>query len=547
VVSDPAVDSRAFDWQTAFPDVFGRGGFDVVVANPPYVRQELLGPIKPHLQSHFQSYHGMADLYVYFYELGIRLLRPGGRLAFVVTNKWMKAGYGEPLRRFLGQEAWVESVVDFGHAKQIFLDADVFPSILVARKPEEKPKPATARVCAIPREQLRIDDLSRQIEEEGFEVEAAQLTAEPWQLEPSGVTELLAKIRRQGVPLAEFAGMKPLMGIKTGCNDAFLIDTATKNALVKADPKCGEIVRPYVRGQDISRWSPDWAGLWMIALKSSENHAWPWADAGEQAEAVFAKTYPALHRHLDQFRDALIKRQDQGRYWWELRSCAYWQEFDNPKIVYQEIQFHPCYGLDESQQLGNNKTFFIASGNLYLLAVLNSPLMWWHNWRYLPHMKDEALTPVAFLMESLPIAKPTDGLHSQIEAMVGRSIEITTSQRAACRDLLDWLRMEHGIEKPSLKLQSPVELDSDAFVAEVKKVRGRKNPLTPAGLKSLREGYTHTIEPARALAVEALGLEHEISRLVNEAYGLSADEVRLMWQTAPPRMPIMALAGLASP
>ena len=116
------------------------GGFDAVISNPPYVRQEWIAEFKPYLQEHYRSYDGTADLYVYFYELGINLLRPGGRLSFIVTNKWMKAGYGEPLRRFFGESAWVESVVDFGHAKQIFEDADVFPSILVARKPMGTPR-----------------------------------------------------------------------------------------------------------------------------------------------------------------------------------------------------------------------------------------------------------------------------------------------------------------------------------------------------------------------------------------------------------------------
>ena len=127
IIADPAVHPRAFDWQTAFPEVFEQGGFDVVVGNPPYVRQEWISPYKPYLQQAFKTFHGTADLYVYFYELGMRVLKPGGRLSFVVTNKWLKAAYGEPLRRFFAQDAWVESVVDFGHAKQIFEDADVFP------------------------------------------------------------------------------------------------------------------------------------------------------------------------------------------------------------------------------------------------------------------------------------------------------------------------------------------------------------------------------------------------------------------------------------
>ncbi len=170
VIADPAVHPRALDWRAAFPEVFAAGGFDVVVANPPYVRQEWISEYKPYLQTHYRAFDGTADLYVYFYELGMNLLKPGGRLCFIVTNKWMRAGYGEALRRFFAESAWVESVVNFGHAKQIFEDADVFPSILVARKPTAGPPPATARVCDIPRETLRIDDLSNQIEAEGFDL-----------------------------------------------------------------------------------------------------------------------------------------------------------------------------------------------------------------------------------------------------------------------------------------------------------------------------------------------------------------------------------------
>jgi hypothetical protein len=264
VIADPAVHPRAFDWRVAFPEVFAAGGFNVVISNPPYVRQEWIAEYKPYFQHRYRAYDGTADLYVYFYELGINLLRPGGRLGFIVTNKWMKAGYGEPLRCFFGESAWVESVVDFGHAKQIFEDADVFPSILVARKPTADPPPATARVCAIPREQLRIDDLSRQIEVEGFEVARDRLGAEPWTLEPPGVVALMEKVRRVGVPLKEYAGIVPLMGIKTGFNEAFLLDTATKERLVAADPKSADLFRPYLRGQDINRWVSVRPTAWLF-------------------------------------------------------------------------------------------------------------------------------------------------------------------------------------------------------------------------------------------------------------------------------------------
>ncbi len=258
VISDPAVHPKAFDWQAAFPEVFAQGGFDVVVGNPPYIRQELLSPYKPWLEAHYEVFHGMADLYVYFYELGVRLLKPGGLLCFIVTNKWMKAGYGEPLRRFFSEKAWVRSVVDFGHAKQIFEEVDVFPGILLIEKPptDTTPPPESVRVCAIPREQLRIDDLSEQIVHEGFSIERRSLSARSWQIEPPGLLSLMAKIESKGKPLGEYTGKRPLFGVKTGFNEAYLIDSATRQNLIAADPGCEAAISPYLRGQERQAVAP---------------------------------------------------------------------------------------------------------------------------------------------------------------------------------------------------------------------------------------------------------------------------------------------------
>ena len=166
----------------------------------------------------------------------------------MILLHWMKAGYGEPLRRFFSEKAWVRSVVDFGHAKQIFVEADVFPSIIVVEKPTEAPKPKTARLCTIPRDQLRIDDLSVQIEREGADMEVAQLAADTWQLEPKEVFSLLEKLSKLGVPLREFAGLEPLSGIKTGLNEAYLIDHTTHKTILSADPACSGLLKPYLRG-----------------------------------------------------------------------------------------------------------------------------------------------------------------------------------------------------------------------------------------------------------------------------------------------------------
>jgi hypothetical protein len=142
-------------------------------------------------------------------------------------------------------------------------------------------------------------------------------------------------------------------------------------------------------------------------------------------------------------------------------------------------------------------------------------------------------------MEVFPIPSPRDDSQERANCAVTRSVEITRTQQTTRRQILDWLRVEYEVEKPTLKLQSPFDLDCDCFVAEVKKVRGKKKPLSAAALANLREEYTRSIDPARALAAEALNLENEVSNLVNEAYGLTPEEVALMWQTAPPRMPIV--------
>ncbi len=349
----------------------------------------------------------------------------------------------------------------------------------------------------------------------------------------------MAKIKQDGIPLLDVIGNPPQYGIKTGFNQAFLIDNETKNHLVAADPKCADIIKPYLRGQDIKRRTPAWANLWMIVLKSSENHEWSWSNADDEAEQIFANTYPAIYDHFRPFQDRLRKRQDQGRFWWELRSCTYYEAFENPKFTYQEIQFHPRYSFDTNGLFFNNKVFLLPSEEKYLLGILNSPLMWWHNWRYLPHMKDEALSPKGDLMVSLPIAPPTNESRSAIEPRVERNIELTTHQRENVSTLLDWLGFEFGITNPGQRLANPTSLSSDQFVAEVKKRQPRSaGKLTPAALKALRSGYDEQIPQLRTLEAEALTLERELSDLVNQAYGLTPEEVVLMWETAPPRMPI---------
>ncbi len=170
-----------FHWEIGFPNVWSNlissepdGGFDAIIGNPPYVRQELLGEqVKRGLKKDYQSFDGMADLYVYFYEQGLKLLKPGGRMSYVVTNKWLKAGYAEELRSLFATKGWLEFIADFGHAKHFFPDADVFPSVLAVRKPiSSEAEPQEARVCVIPRDAVPKKGLSAAVESATFRCRA---------------------------------------------------------------------------------------------------------------------------------------------------------------------------------------------------------------------------------------------------------------------------------------------------------------------------------------------------------------------------------------
>jgi hypothetical protein len=542
------------NWQVAFPGVWTQwesgelqGGFHAVVGNPPYVRQELIKAYKPHLKRAFpDSYDGAADLYVYFYDQGLRLLKPGGRLSYVVTNKWMRAGYAEGLRGIFADKAWVEFVADFGHAKKFFPDADVFPSVIVVRKPIQEAPPTETHVCAIPRDDVPEKALDEAVAKAAYSLPRAHFTKETWTLEPPDVISLLDKIKRDGVPLSEYTGTKPYRGVLTGLNKAFLIDTPTRDRLIAADPSAATIIKPVLRGQDIGRWRATWPNLWMIFTRHGIN-----IDA-----------YPSVKRHLEGFRQELMPKptnweathpnkkwqgRKEGSYaWHEIQDAVdYWTEFEKPKIIYQVIQFHPRFALDTESRLSNDKTFILSTADLWLLAVLNSPLMWWHNWRYLTHLKDEALSPMGYRMDVLPIARSSSANRNAAQQMVATLVARTSEVSVARSRLIDWLKHEFGLTKVSRDLMDVTTLGSAEFVSAVRTAFPKKQKLTAIQLAELRREHAATVEPARLVRAEIFNLERKLSDLVNDAYGLTPDEVALMWRTAPPRMPFTP-AGLRS-
>ena len=525
---------RFFHWDLEFPEVFydryGRplgekAGFDAVIGNPPYVRQEQLGPLKPYFQAQYAAtYHGAADLYIYFYQQGLRLLRDGGRLSYIVTNKWLRAGYGEGVRGFFAEQTAIERIVDFGHAP-IFAGADVFPVIIVVEKPSAATdlRERQVHVTNFPREALKLVSLESYVARYNYTVPQRRLGRAAWSLESANVDDLMMKIRRAGVPLVEYAGVKPYYGIKTGLNEAFLIDTPTKERLVREDARSADIIKPYLRGQDIKRWSPEWANLWMIFT----------------GHGVAIEQYPGIEHHLTQYRDALEQRAGTQA-WWQFQSTGTFHHlYAQPKIVWKDLSFHSEFCLDESGLYTNDLCFILPVRDLWLITVLNSPLMWAYMWRNVIHGKDEVLRLKNIYTEVLPIAPATDEVLAEIEPAVAQLIAITQAEQAARRDMLDWLRTEFAVEQAGQQLSAFAELSADAFVEAVRKRRPRSaGKLTPAGLKALRAGYLEQATPVQQQRSAASAIERRLSDLVNTAYGLSPADCELLWRSAPPRMPV---------
>ncbi len=546
-----AAEQRFFHWEVAFPGVWSdfssperSGGFDAVIGNPPYVRQEEISAIKPALSKAFDTYAGSADLYVYFYEQGINLLKPGGRMGYVVTNKWLRAGYAEKLRRMFAEEVWIEFLADFGHARHLFPDADVFPCVISVRKPDTDAAPEQYDLAVIPRDDVPREGLSAAVQAATYRAKRSDLSEEAWVLEPPEVAALLRKIRECGEPMEKYAGVSPLYGVKTGFNEAFLIDTATRNKLVNEDSKAAEIIKPYLRGQDIGRWLPEWNGLWMIFAR----------------RGIDIEKYPSVLRHLESLRTQLEPKPNNwtpprkgakwpgrkaGSYrWYEIQDAVeYYADFDVPKILLRRIAFYAQVCTDNGEYMVNDSALILPKADEWIVACLNSPVGWYFQFKEFPHKKDEALAFDIPYVRNFPIPQLEHDQRNAFEECVYAVKKSTDIVEQADRAITDWLSLEFS-GATSATLREASKLDSDGFVAAVRSALPKRQGLSPTQLRQLREAFSETAEPARQARIELLAHERRLAAMVERAYGLTDEEIALMWRTAPPRMPLAPPPGL---
>jgi len=354
---------NAFEWRFEFPEVLNDEGdfvgFDVVMGNPPYIQLQAMKGISEQLKRFdYKTYEKTGDIYSLFYEKGYQILKDGGLLAYITSNKWMRANYGKSTRNYFLEYTQPLLLVDLGSG--VFKEATVDANILIFKKqPFQKPFEAL--------------DVSRQKNTENlyaFKNKTLYIYPpkdESWIIASPLEQTIKQKIERIGKPLKEW-DINIYRGILTGYNEAFIIDGKKKNELIAQDPKSAEIIKPILRGKDIKRYKAQFADLWLINTHNGiKNKGIPRIEV--------EKDYPAIYHHLKQYESQLIKRQDQGDHWTNLRDCAYIREFEKEKIVFTKASKIQSFTYDDKGDFVLNTSYILVGKKIkYLLALLNSKL-----------------------------------------------------------------------------------------------------------------------------------------------------------------------------
>jgi Eco57I restriction-modification methylase len=532
-----------FHWELEFPNIFfdSQGqplgehtGFDVVISNPPYLRQEQLSADKPFFQEHYEVYHSVADLFVYFFAQGLRLLRRDGRLAYISSNAWLHANYATLLRQYLRTQTTVETIIDLGD-NHVFADApDLIPAIQVVRKITPR-KGYTAQAAVFARGE-GITGFKAQLDDKLFELSIDDQPDAGWQLISDASRRLFTKLMAAGKSLGEEIERHMYRGVLTGLNEAFIIDQPTRDQLVKDDPACVAIIKPMLRGEDLRPWYQENEGRWLICIPNGWTiQTFPSTEPNETtAWDKLSTHHPGLAVYLKPFADAARQRQDKGQFWWELRPCDYYDAFEKPKIFWPPIGKYPRFSWDEQGQFVNNAGFFLLPINISLLGILQSRVCWFSISQLCTPLGERAglvrYQQFSQFIARLPIPPLSEAQRDHI-GKLAQQLTDTAKQRYEVRRKTTY-RIEHDLGNSQAKLNQRLttwwELSFKEFREELVKVFKRDIPLKDRDdwEALLRE---RTAEIGR-LTDEIVRLETELNEAVYEVFGLDEEERKLVEQ-----------------
>jgi hypothetical protein len=518
---NPAPNSD-FYWKGNFPEVFNQGGFDIVLGNPPYVRQELLAEYKEWLFENSSVYHGVIDLYAYFFELGINILKDNGKLAFISSNTFFKTSSGKSLRRFISENTMIEDIIDFGDL-QVFEGVTTYTAIISLKKSKVKEQ-HEIKISKI--HDTLPDDLINYFNNHFVKLKQTSLSVIGWSLEDQAVLDLKLKITANHKTIEEKFG-SPNRGVLTGCNDVFIINLETQKKLIEEDFKSSEIIKPFLEGKDFKKWHCQPRELYIIMARRGIN----------------IDNYPAIKTYLSQFRARLEPKpkdwnvkeygkwegRKSGSYqWYELQDAvAYYKSFENPKIQYGHFCPEPLFHYNTNDAYSNDKSYILPTNDLFLFGLLNSDIYWFLIKSMCPVKQGGFYEVRSQYIETLPVPKKPDNekisnLAIKIQELVEQRYSVETKFKRRLKDLCP----PESIFKITKALDSWWELDFSSFQKEIKK--SFKGSISLAERSDWEDYFESELKKRETLMLSVNELESELNVNVFNLFELTDEEINLI-------------------
>ncbi len=518
LIDDPAIaGDKAFNWQQAFPQVFEKGGFDVVIGNPPYVQLQSIGEIANKLSfCGYETFEKSADLYCLFSERGYKLLKDNGIISFIMPNKWMIVSYGENLRKFLSKTRLLQ-VLNFGDI-QFFQEAATIVCVFITQKntPLE-----FIKVLSLNQKTYKGDFLT-EINNNLYDYPSKNFSNNVWSIQAIDDSRKLEKMKIVGKPLKELP-ISIYRGILTGFNDAFYINEETKNNLISIDKSCNEIIKPMVRGRDITAYGfTDFE--YLIGTFPSLK--------------LDIENYPSIKEHLDSFGydrlkqtgDKNSRKKTNGKWFETQDSINYHEEFYKPKIIYPNMTSLFPFMYDESAMFTNQKCFILTAKDntvslLFLTALFNSSLSKLWLWYNCPELLGGTREISKVYFENFPIPNISNDELNKIENYTKNQIENTKSFLFHIAKFQRAIQRELSLQDLSTKLQEWYLLTFAEFIKELEK---KKIKLSLAQKSEWEDYFLQEQTNALVIKNQIDATDKEIDRMVYELYELTEDEIKII-------------------
>ncbi len=535
LIDDKNIAEQPFNWQTEFPQVFkktlqgsenlvrfGDDGFTIILGNPPYVRQELLGEKqkKYYAKRYANVYHSGADLYVYFYAKALEMLQADGLLAFITPNKWFKTQYGLGLRKLL-QSYDIQHIVDFFELK-IFADASTEPQIIVLKNAITTKETTNFAYFPVTKALLpdgKIEDFAKNLTKK-LSINQGNLNEEEWVFaSPKAqiiLDKILGKTGVKVISLEEYTNNAIYLGIKTALNKAFIIDKDTKAALIAKDARSAELIKPYAQPTAIKRWEIE-----------DKNESFL-INTGFDTE-ISPENYFAIYEHLQQFDAELAVRQDKGKTHYNLRACDYYDKFEQPKIIYIYTAVNHYFYYDVEGFYVNNSCFIISNADVFLSAFLNSKVFQFYKKLHFVaygNADEKGRNKLDYnKMVNVPIPFLSETQKQVFIEKVTQILLLNKELKALQSKFSNFLLRNFSNIKISKKITEWHLLSEREFLLELEK---QKITIPMKEQYAFFDVFSAEQKNAKSVLSQTQTLENQIDKLIYALYGLSEEEIKIV-------------------